>query len=219
MYNIKEVPLKESEFYSQDESGRFYKTPEGNIYPSVTSVMSFKTAASIQKWKDRVGEEEAQRISDVSSLRGTRFHDLCEKELRNQPLEEYDFATQLLFKSFAPILERIDNIYCLENALYSDHLRMAGRVDCIAEFDGRLSVIDFKTAGYPKKAKNIDTYFMQATAYAIMFEEMTGIPVPDIAILIAVKQDEPQVFTEKRDDWAKSLLKLRDKFEDKSKAA
>jgi genome maintenance exonuclease 1 len=219
MYNIKEVTLKESEFYSQDESGRFYKTPEGNVYPSVTSVMSFKTAASIQKWKDRVGEEEAQRISDVSSLRGTRFHDLCEKKLRNQPLEDYDFATQLLFKSFAPILERIDNIYCLENALYSDHLRMAGRVDCIAEFDGRLSVIDFKTAGYPKKAQNIDTYFMQATAYAIMFEEMTGIPVPDIAILIAVKQDEPQVFVEKRDDWAKSLLKLRDKFEDKNKAA
>ena len=90
---------------------------------------------------------------------------------------------------------------------------MAGRVDCIAEYDGKLAVIDFKTSGKPKKKEHISSYFMQTAAYAIMYEERTGIPVPNIVILIAVEGDEPQVFIEKRDNWAKELIRTRDYFE------
>jgi genome maintenance exonuclease 1 len=118
-----------------------------------------------------------------------------------------------MFKKFLPILDPISNIHCQELALYSDHLRMAGRVDCIAEYNGQRAVIDFKTSGRLKKKEHISSYFMQTAAYAIMYEERTSIPVPNLVILIAVEDEEPQVFIEKRDNWAKELLRTRDYYE------
>jgi genome maintenance exonuclease 1 len=118
-----------------------------------------------------------------------------------------------MFKKFKPVLDSIGEIHCQELALYSDHLRMAGRVDCIAEYNGVRAVIDFKTSGKLKKKEHISSYFMQTAAYAIMYEERTGIPVPWLVVLIAVEGDEPQVFIEKRDNWTKELLRTRDYFE------
>ena len=121
--------------------------------------------------------------------------------------------TQEIFNTFKPILEPIDNIHCQETRMFSHHLRLAGTVDCIAEYQGKLSVIDFKTASKPKKHDWIHNYFMQCSAYAIMYEEMTGIPVPQVVILVAVEDSEPQVFVEKRDPWVTGLLKYRDIYE------
>ena len=118
-----------------------------------------------------------------------------------------------MFNKFKPILDPISNIHCQELALYSDHLRMAGRVDCIAEYNGKRAVIDFKTSNKAKSKSYIESYFMQTAAYAIMYEERTGIPVPWLVILIAVEDDVPQVFIEKRDDWVKKLLRTRDYYE------
>ena len=207
--------------FAQDETkadgSRVYVNAAGVGYPSATTVLSILNKDSINKWRERVGEEEANRVSKQATTRGSKIHSLTEAYLKN---EEVDFDAvkaslldQEMFNKFKSILDPIDNIHCQELALYSDYLRMAGRVDCIAEYNGVRAVIDFKTSNRPKKKEYISSYFMQATAYAIMYEERTGIPVPFIVILVAVDGDEPQVFVEKRDNWAKKLLETRDLFE------
>lgn len=214
MFNHKFVEFEEA-VANNTPSGRMYSTPDGASYPSVTTLMSYKSKDGILAWRKRVGEEEANKISNKAATRGTKIHDLCEKHLLNEEytLDNLGLMDQLNFKGFLSILNRIDNVLALEKALYSHHLRLAGRVDCIAEFDGRRCAIDFKTAAKPKKKEWIESYFMQATAYAIMFEEVTKIPVPNIAILVCVDNEEPQVFIEKRDNYAKQLLDLRLEYE------
>ena len=115
--------------------------------------------------------------------------------------------------NFRPLLDRIDNIHGQEIALYSDHLRLAGRVDCIAEYEGKLSIIDFKTSAKPKRKDWIGSYFAQAAAYAVMYEERTGIPIDQSVIMVAVEGDDPQVFVEKRDNYVELLLSARDTWE------
>ena len=211
--------LKELEDFAQAKTvpgvGRKYFTETGASYPSVTTVLGVLSKASIMAWRKRVGAEEANKISRQASTRGTKIHALCEDVLNNKDVEIDDMSLldQEMFKSFRPVLDRIDNIHCQEVALYSDHLRMAGRVDCIGEFDGKLSVIDFKTSGKPKKKEWIENYFAQAAAYGIMYEERTGIPVSQSVILIAVEGHEPQIFVEKRDDHLDLLFKAREQWE------
>jgi genome maintenance exonuclease 1 len=198
--------------------GRFYRTPEGNLYPSVTTVMSHASKESIKAWRERVGEEEANKISNQAATRGTKIHDLCENVLLNNDIDTNNLSLldKQMWDRFCPaVLDPLilNNIHALEDPLYSDHLRMAGRVDCIAEWEGKLSVIDFKTSRKSKKKEWIDNYFMQCTSYAIMFEEMTGIPVPQIVVAIAVEDEFPQVFVEKRDNYVTKLLDLRLDYE------
>ena len=207
--------------FAQDETkadgSRVYVNAAGVGYPSATTVLSILNKDSINKWRERVGEEEANRVSKQATTRGSKIHSLTEAYLKNEEVDFDAVKASLLdkemFNKFKSILDPIDNIHCQELALYSDFLRMAGRVDCIAEYNGVRAVIDFKTSNRPKKKEYISSYFMQATAYAIMYEERTGIPVPFIVILVAVDGDEPQVFVEKRDNWAKKLLEPRDLFE------
>jgi hypothetical protein len=196
---------------------RFYKTPEGLLYPSVTTITSQHGKDKILEWRKRVGEQEANRISTKASGRGTRVHKICENYLNN----EDDFARKqmpdslVMFKSIQPLLdEHVNNIHALEVPLYSHHLRVAGRVDCIAEYDGKLSVIDFKTASKPKEEKWILNYFMQCSAYAVMYEERTKIPVPQIVIMIAVESEEPQVFIKKRNDYIKDFITYRNLYDE-----
>lgn len=119
-----------------------------------------------------------------------------------------------MFKPLQPILdEYVDNIHALEAPLWSSHLRVAGTVDCIAEFSGKLSVIDFKTSNKPKKEEWIENYFMQCAAYAVMYEERTGTPINRLAVLITVQDSEPQIFVKKRDDYINKFIELRDQFE------
>ena len=196
---------------------RFYKTPEGLLYPSVTTITSQHGKDKILEWRKRVGEQEANRISTKASGRGTRVHKICENYLNN----EDDYARKqmpdslVMFKSIQPLLDsHVNNIHALEVPLYSNHLRVAGRVDCIAEYDGRLSVIDFKTASKPKEEKWILNYFMQCSAYAVMYEEQTKIPVPQIVIMIAVESEEPQVFIKKRNDYIKDFITYRNLYDE-----
>jgi genome maintenance exonuclease 1 len=193
-------------------SGRRYETPTGKAYPSVTSILGLHSQAQIREWRQRVGEEEANRVSSRASRRGTRIHSLCESYLLNQEVNPDIFDLDA-FKSIRPQLDNIDNIHCLETQLYSDHLQVAGTVDCIAEYNGRLSIIDFKTSSREKHRDNIHSYFMQTSAYAVMFEERTGIPVDRLVILIAVdEKPDCSVFIEKRDDWIGEFLELRETY-------
>ena len=202
---------------------RFYKTPEGLLYPSVTTITSQHGKDKILEWRKRVGEEEANRISTKASNRGTKVHKICENYLNN----EEDYArtnpahihktmpdTIAMFKSLQPLLdEHVNNIHALEIPLYSHHLRVAGRVDCIAEYDGKLSIIDFKTSGRLKEESWIKGYFMQCSAYAVMYEERTGIPVSQIVIMIAVDSEHPQVFIKKRNDYIKDFISYREAYD------
>ena len=202
---------------------RFYKTPEGLLYPSVTTITSQHGKDKIIEWRKRVGEEEANRISTKASNRGTKVHKICENYLNN----EEDYArtnpahihktmpdTIAMFKSLQPLLdEHVNNIHALEIPLYSHHLRVAGRVDCIAEYDGKLSIIDFKTSGKLKEESWIKGYFMQCSAYAVMYEERTGIPVSQIVIMIAVDSEHPQVFIKKRNDYIKDFISYREAYD------
>jgi genome maintenance exonuclease 1 len=195
---------------------RFYKTPEGLLYPSVTTITSQHGKDKILEWRKRVGEEEANRISTKASSRGTRVHKICENYLNNE--EDYARKTMpdsvAMFKSLQPLLdEHVNNIHALEIPLYSHHLKVAGRVDCIAEYDGKLSIIDFKTSSKLKDESWIKGYFMQCSAYAVMYEERTGIPVSQIVIMIAVDSEYPQVFIKKRNDYIKDFISYREAYD------
>lgn len=204
MANFNHVSIEIPEIKTENfNGGRYYVTPSGERYPSITTVLSILSKKAIIEWRNRVGEAEANKISTKAARRGTNVHQMCEDYLNNKPYVTNKTmpVDKEMFATLKPILdERINNIHTQEATLYSDYLGVAGRVDCIAEFDGRLSVIDFKTSRKPKKKEWISNYFQQASAYCVMYEERTKIPVDQIVILIAVDDNEPQVFVEKRDN-------------------
>jgi len=193
------------------EQGRVYETPSGDKYPSVTQVTGLLNKQFIVEWRKRVGEKEANRVSTLASGRGTRIHGLCEDFLLGNPTQADMFDIEM-WNDLRPVVDKIDNIHALESKLYSDKLQLAGTVDCIGEFDGLLSVIDFKTSKRPKDINNIDNYFIQATAYSVMFEELTGIKVPDLTIIIGVDDAKPQIFQQKRKGFINQLVDLRQQF-------
>ena len=191
------------------ESGRKYRTPEGIDLPSITTVLSILSRDSIAKWRKRVGEEEANRISTRASGRGTRVHEIIEKYVNNEPNYRDGYTPDIIqsFLDVKPILdERLTQVYAQEAPLYSTHLGVAGRVDCVGIFDGKLSIIDYKTSMKPKKVEWIKNYFMQESAYAIMWEERTGQPITQLVTIISVDGNDPQVFIEHRDNWTRPLL-------------
>ena len=198
------------------DTGRTYKCPDGSSFNSVTTVLKVLSEDAIQAWRRRVGEDVANKIGVRAANRGTAVHSIIERYLDNNVEYDKDVMPDVLstFKDVQPILdEHISEILGLEAPLYSKHLKLAGRVDCVGVFDDKLSIIDFKTSRKIKKKEWIHNYFAQASAYAIMFEERTGIPVPQLVIIIAVDNEEPQVFVEKRDDWTELLFKAKEIYE------
>jgi genome maintenance exonuclease 1 len=197
------------------KKGRKYFTPSGKAYPSITTVCSILSKDSIIKWRKRVGEEEANKISLQASTRGTAVHKLAEDYLNNEPDWDKDVMPNNLF-SFSHLKsiidERINNVWFQEEYLYSDKLECAGQVDCIAEFDGQLSIIDFKTSRKPKKVEWITNYFIQASFYAAAFYERTGIPIKQGVILITVDHSEPQIFKVNTFDYLPHFIDVRKKY-------
>jgi len=192
------------------ESGtRFYVTPDGSKYPSVTTVISKRKKEQLREWRERVGEEVAKEISKTATIRGNSFHTNCEQYLNKEPVTE---SIGVMFERFTPLLDKISDIVCLEQHLYSDELRVAGQVDCVGKFEGTPSIIDFKTSSKFKKKEFIWDYFMQATAYSYMFEERTGIKISDLTILITCESGEVQVFQDKRENWIEGFKELREEY-------
>ena len=207
--------LGDIELNTINENGkRLYVTPDGEKYPSVTTVLSDYKKDAIIQWRKRVGEQQANKISTQASRRGTKVHKLCEDYLNNEStFKDYTPDNVEMFKSIQTTLNEIEVVYAQERTLFSHHLKTAGRVDCVCKFRGKPHIIDFKTSNKPKKWEWIDNYFMQGSAYAVMWEEMTGIAIPYIAIIIAVADDVPQVFIENRDNWINKFIEVRDNYE------
>jgi|TARA_A100001388_G_scaffold117338_1_gene86640 genome maintenance exonuclease 1 len=180
------------------EGKRMYRTPEGYKFPSVTTVISNNAAkkANIARWRKRVGEEKANAKTTRATGRGTKYHSIAEDYFNNNlDLKKYSKypLPVLMFHHSRDTLDRINNIYLQEAALYSKHLELAGRVDCIAEFDGVLSIIDFKTAQEPKREQYLYDYFVQETAYACMLQEIYGLTVKQLVTIVACENGETQV--------------------------
>ena len=202
----KPVELPDLDSITHNDGKRYYVTPSGVRLPSVTTVIGAQSQDSIQKWRERVGEIEANRISRKASNRGTNMHNLCEKYINNEPLGQAMPDALEMFQSIKPILNRIDNIHYIEQAFWSETIGMAGRSDLIAEFEGELSVIDYKTSSRVKTRDKILSYFWQTTAYALMYEELVGRPINKLVIIMAVENDKPIVFIEKTKDHVKGLV-------------
>jgi genome maintenance exonuclease 1 len=190
---------------------RFYQTSNGKRYPSVTSVTSYASRQSINEWREKVGEVEADKISSRASNRGTRIHSLCEDYINNKEVIPSDFDTEN-WNRFKPILHDIDNVHGLELRLFSDLLEVAGTADCIGEYKGVLSVIDFKTSGKLKRKEWITNYFQQCAFYGLSFRELTGINIKQIVVLIAVDDEEPQIFIEPILPWIASAKECREHY-------
>jgi genome maintenance exonuclease 1 len=183
---------------------RLYETPEG-VFPSVTTVVGFQKQKFFAEWRNK-NPEESKRVTS----RGTKFHSIIEQYLKNEQIDFDNLHSNFksLFSILRPELDKIDNIIALETPLWSKTLGLAGRTDCIAEYDGKLSIIDFKASTKEKRARDIDNYFAQACAYALMFQERTGIIVDNFAILIACEDGLRQVFQDKPIKYVKHLKSL-----------
>jgi hypothetical protein len=193
------VGLSPIEMNTVEENGkRYYVTPSGNRYPSVTTVIgsNSKKQAGLAKWRARVGKEKAQAVSTRASGRGTRVHKLYEDYLNNE-LDVTKYKDMplpwVMFNSSRHILDRINNIYLQEAALYSDYLEIAGRVDCIAEFDGELSIIDFKTSAKEKQEEYLYDYYVQECAYACMLQERYELSVKKLVTIVSCENGDVQV--------------------------
>ena len=201
----KTIPNLES--VTQEDGKRFYTLPSGKKVPSVTTVIGAKKKAAIMSWRKRVGEEEANRVSRHASSRGNKVHLLAEKYINNENVVTKDEMPDVasMFRSIVPEIKKINNVHYQEQSLWSEKLEMAGRVDCIAEYDGVLSVIDFKTSSKIKKKEDIPDYFAQCVCYATMYEELIGTPINQIVVIMAVQESEPLVFIEKTEDHIDNL--------------
>lgn len=197
------------------DSGRLYEVEgEGKAYPSITSVLGgTANKDSLHRWRQRVGEKKADQISQAATRRGTKMHSLCEQYLLNNELDdEGQFDAQLLFNNIKPLLNKITTVRCLETGLFSDKLKVAGTVDCVAEYDGKLTVIDFKTSNKPKKVGMINDYFLQGCFYWTAYYELTGEMPDQIAILISNLEGGVQEFIIPKGDIIPYVEKLRERI-------
>jgi len=204
-----EIPRKEI------DGKRYYVTPSGDRYRSVTTILSQLTQEAIQKWRTRVGEQEATKISTRASTRGTKLHSMMEDYVGNVE----DFAlnkmpiTTSLFLDIQPFVDsNLEEVYGIEYPLYSDRLRAAGTCDLICKYAGKPTILDYKTSSKPKKEEWIENYFIQSTAYALMVKERYDLDIEQIVIVIAVEGDNPQVFVKDPSDYVKKTIDIFDTY-------
>jgi genome maintenance exonuclease 1 len=196
----------------EKDGARRYITPNGDVYESVTTVIGkYADKSGLDVWRKRVGVEEAAKITRIAVSRGNSMHKMFEKYLLNDPTYADGVmpTTQILFDSLKPYIdENVKEVYGIEYPLWSDYLQTAGKTDFLASYGGLKSVLDFKTSNRPKKIEWIKGYFQQITAYSMMVEERTGIPFPQVVLMIAVDHEPPQVFVESSYTRRKETIQL-----------
>ena len=195
---------------------RFYVTPDGNKYPSITTVLSDRNKEGIRKWRESVGQDVANQVMRQAASRGTAVHTLIENYLNNEELSKQDVLPVALFATIKSELDNINNIRIQEGGLYSDKLGVAGRVDCIAEYKGKISVIDFKTSTKEKKEEWVENYFIQGSAYCEMYEERFLQPIEQVVILIVTEDGAVQTFIKDKKDYLPLLKTAIKEFNEKN---
>ena len=204
MYNHKTINLPEIKATTTD-GVRLYETPEGNKYPSITTVLSVRNKKGLFEWRKRVGDDVANYVARKAATRGTHVHHMCEDYINNDFDEEKHkkkFLPYVLFNQLREsVLQKIDNVNAQECGLYSDKYKVAGRVDCIAEYEGKLSIIDFKTSSKERNDDWNESYYIQASAYAEMFEERTGITIDQVVILVVTEDGVVQEFVKNKKEY------------------
>ena len=217
IFNHEPVNLPNIKARNQNGS-RVYETPDGSFYPSITTVLSVRNKKGLFEWRKRVGDDVANYVARTSAARGTAVHHMCEDYLNNDFDEEKHkkkFLAYCLFKQLAKeTLDNVDNIHAQECGLYSDKYKVAGRVDCIAEYNGKLSIIDFKTSTKERSDEWNENYYIQASAYAEMFEERTGKPIDQIVILVVTEDGVVQEFVKEKHDYLPMLGEVIGEFND-----
>ena len=208
--------LGELELDKKETTGcRLYQLTNGNWVPSITSVTGIYNREVFVAWRKRVGIEEANRITKKATSRGTDFHEAAQAYLMNLEMDwdEFQPLTKFMFHHLKPELDKINNIHAIERTLYSEYLGLAGRVDCIAEYDGELAVIDFKTSTKIKPEKWVENYFVQEMFYASAYYELTGISVKKLITLMVTPEGEVKVFDKRnKEDYIKLLVRYIKKF-------
>ena len=188
---------------------RFYVTPEGKKYPSITTVLSIRKKEGLFEWRKRVGNDVANYVARTSASRGTKVHHMCEDYLNNEFDEEKhkkDFLPFCLFNQLKDqVLCNVGNIHAQEAGLYSDKYKVAGRVDCVAEYKDTLSIIDFKTSTRERSDDWNENYYIQGSAYAEMFEERTEIKIDQVVILVVTEDGTVQEFVKSKQDYLPML--------------
>ena len=199
---------------------RFYNI-DGKNYPSITTVLGIRKTEQLKGWREKIGENVANWEMGRAARRGKSFHTLVEQYIKGETPSIRDVLPLGLFKLMKPYIDQIDNIHLLEAIMYSPKLTVAGQVDCVAEYNGKLSVIDFKTANKERQEDWIENYFLQTTAYAHMYEETFGTPIEQIVILIASEDGSVQTFIKNKADYeeelGKSIQNFYKYFEEKQK--
>ena len=197
------------------ENFRLYNLPNGQWVPSITSVTSFYNRDIFTKWRKRVGLEEANRITKRATARGTDFHQVCQDYLENKELnwDDYKPLSKFMFYHAKPYIDNINNIHAIERTLYSEYLGLAGRVDCIGEYEGELAVIDFKTSEKIKPEEWLENYFVQEMFYAAAYYELTKIAPVKLITIMVTPCGEVKVF-DKRDknEYIKLLVRYIKEF-------
>jgi PD-(D/E)XK nuclease superfamily len=208
--------LGDLELEKKEQNGiRLYHLPDGQWVPSITSVTSFYNRQIFVKWRERVGLEEANRITKRATSRGTDFHQVCQDYLENKELnwDDYQPLTKFMFYHLKPELDKINNIHAIERTLYSQYYGLAGRVDCIAEYEGELAVIDFKTSDKIKPEEWIENYFVQEMFYAAAYYELTEKPIKKLITLMVTPGGEVKVFDKRnKGDYIKLLVRYIKEF-------
>jgi len=190
---------------------RFYEI-DGKNYPSITSILSIRSKEGLEKWRKSVGEDAAKWEMGRAARRGKSAHTLIEQYIKGETPSIRDVLPLGLFKLLKPYIDQIDNIHCLETIMYSEKLKVAGQTDCIAEYNGKLSVIDFKTANKFREEGWVENYFLQTTAYAQMYEELYNKPIEQLVILIGSEDGSSQAFIKEKKDYDKKLVEAIDNF-------
>tara|TARA_Y100001938_G_scaffold124106_1_gene173909 strand:+ start:726 stop:1409 length:684 start_codon:yes stop_codon:yes gene_type:complete len=208
--------LGDLELQKKETNGmRLYNLPNGDWVPSITSVTSFYNRQIFADWRKRVGIEEANKITRKATARGTDFHEAVELYMLNKEIEWENFKplTKFMFHHATPYLDRINNVHAIERTLYSEYLGLAGRVDCIAEYDGELAVIDFKTSTKIKPEKWLENYFVQEMFYASAYYELTGIPITKLITIMVTPEGDVKVFDKRnKGDYIKLLVRYIKEF-------
>ena len=215
MKKFNHTPVKLEKIKATTNNGnRLYETPSGDLYPSITTVLSPRNKKGLMEWRKRVGEDVANHVARTAAARGTKVHHMCEDYLNNMFIDDPEkwaqhkknFLPYCLFEQLKnQTFDNINDIYAQEAGLYSDKYKVAGRVDCVSEYNGVLSVIDFKTSTKERKDDWNENYYIQGSAYAEMFQERTGIIIDQVVILVVTEDGTVQEFVKCKHDYLDTL--------------